>query len=97
MDRHHKFSVSQTALRTMNSYYHSIPNEDYNRISYDVVNSDWIATLRLHTASLLQAMRSIEYASPVCCCDQKCFFIVGIQTSGMSIPFSLLLLGSSLI
>ena len=52
-----------------------------------------IATLRLHTASLLQSMRSIEYASPVCCCDQKCFFIVGIQTSGMSIPLSLLLLG----
>ena len=29
----------------------------------------WIAAFRLHTASLLQAMRWIEYALLICCCD----------------------------
>ena len=30
----------------------------------------WIATFRLQTASLLQAMRSIKFLSPICCTAQ---------------------------
>ena len=30
----------------------------------------WITTFRLHAASLLRAMRSIEYALPICCCAE---------------------------
>ena len=36
-----------------------------------MVTSAWIATLWLHSASFLQEMRSIEYASPICCSVQQ--------------------------
>ena len=50
------------------------------RLSHDVVTCDVIATFRLHTASLHQAMRSTDYASPY---KARCSAVIGWFTTAL--------------